>query len=185
MMFSKTLIVRLLVVAAVVVSLWTIWKRIDAIIDNYQKYYDIALLKKIWNEEAREFDKQFKELNQKFDEKFKEFGQGAILFKNNTDTDNKDTALSKNNTNTESETERKWEEYQKKSPFQAENKPVPAVADEYTKGYYHGLWNFFITSGFASLFAALILAGSGIFIIRWLWHKINEQTVERFFNKFF
>lgn len=159
-MFSKTLVVRLLTIAIVVIALWSVWKRIDAIIDNYQKYYDVALLQKIWSQEVKEFD-------EKFETKWNK--------KSNIDPSKK----------VEDDLEKKWEEYQKKSPIPAENKPVPAVADEYTKGYYHGLWNFFITSGFASIFAALFLAGGGFFIIRWLWYKINEQAVERFFSKFF
>lgn len=157
MMLSKTMIARILVVLIVVVGLWTLWKRIDAIIDNYQKYYDVALLQKIWTEESKKFDEEFQK---RWDKK----------------------------TNTEparvEDIDKKWEEYQKKSPIPAENKPVPAVADEYTKGYYHGLWNFFITSGFASIFAALFLAGSGIFIIKWFWGKINDQLIEKILSKF-
>lgn len=160
MMFSKTLIVRLLTIIIVVIVLWSVWKRIDAIIDNYQKYYDVALLQKIWSQEVREFD-------EKFEMKWNK--------KSNIDPSKK----------VEDDLEKKWEEYQKKSPIPVENKPVPALADEYAKSYYYGLWNFFITSGFASIFAALFLAGGGFFIIRWLWHKINEQAVERFFSKFF
>lgn len=159
-MLSKTLIVRLLTVVIVVVVLWSMWKRIDAIIDNYQKYYDIALLQKIWSQEVKEFD-------EKFEMKWNK--------KSNINPAKK----------VDEDLEKKWEEYKKKSPIPTENKPVPAVADEYTKGYYGGLWNFFITSGFASLFAALFLAGGGFFIIKWLWNKINEQAVEKFFSKFF
>ena len=59
------------------------------------------------------------------------------------------------------------------------------VADEYTKGYYYGLWNFFITSGFATIFAALFFAGSGVFLIRLIWKKVNDALVAKYWSKLF
>lgn len=166
MYFSKTMIARFIMVACVVIVLWSLWKRIDAIIDNYQKYYDVALIQKIWTEEEKKFSEKFDAAWKNFDPVKGELG-----------------ALKEKDKIIGNETDKKWEEYQKKAPFPAENKPVPMVADEYTKGYYQGLWNFFITSGFASIFAALFLAGSGFFIIRWLWRKIDDELIEKILSK--
>lgn len=164
MLFSKTLMIRFMVVASIVVVCWSLWKRLDAIIDNYQYYYNVALMQKIFEEDEKKFDKEFREFDSQF----------GKLSKENRDT---------NNTN--SDVDKKWEEYQEKAPFPAENKPVPAIADEYTKGYYHGLWNFFITSGFASIFAATFIFGGGAFLIRLAWKKINDSLVEKIFHKLF
>jgi hypothetical protein len=161
------MIIRFLAVAAIVVSLWSLWRRVDAIIDNYQKYYDIALMEKLWDDESAKFDKEWNEFG-----KWDWYGKSQ-----RNDTTTKD--------NKESDTDKKWNEYQKKSPFPGENKPVPMIADEFTKGYYHGLWNFFVTSGFASLFAALIFAGGGFFLIRMVWKKITDEVVGKLFTRLF
>jgi hypothetical protein len=153
MFLSKAMIVRLLSIALVIIAGWTLWKRIDAIIDNYQKYYDIALIQKIWSEESRKFNEGFT-------------GDWNVK---SAEPDSID---------------RKWEEYLRTSPFKTENKPVPQVADEYTKAYYHGLWNFFIRSGFASIFSAIIIGGLCIMFIRRFWTRITEKSIEKLLSKF-
>lgn len=175
MYFSKTIIIRLVMCAAVVVCLWTVWKRVDAIIDNYQAYYNIALIQKIWREEQSRFDAEFNKRFDKFD---------SLWFGGSGGSKESSIPGGNNNQKTLTEEDKKWEEYQKNAPFPAENKPVPAVADEYTKGYYHGLWNFFITSGFASIFAAIILIVVGVFSFRFIWTKITDQLVNKIFAKF-
>lgn len=177
MYLSKTMIVRGIMVIAVVVVLWSLWKRVDAVIDNYQKYYDIALIQKLWNEQSQKFDEEFNKRWDEFDRKWAMFND-RFGSKENTERQSNPDVKSQ-----EKDIDKKWEEYQKRGPFQAENKPVPMVADEFTKGYYHGLWNFFITSGFASIFAALFFIGLGFFIIRWLWNKINDELINKVISK--
>ncbi len=149
MFFSKSMVIKILVMGLIIVAGWSLWKRIDAIIDNYQKYYDIALVQKIWQQESERFDNKW--------------GIGSNLKENEID--------------------KKWDKYQKNSPFPAENKPVPQVADEYTSSYYRGLWNFFIRSGFASIFFLCIIIGLCGFSIRFVWRKITEATIEKLISK--
>lgn len=168
MYLSKTTVVRIICILAVVIVLWSAWKRIDAIIDNYQKYYDVALIQKIWKQEEQAFEEKWNKFEARID-KFSKLNENIGIDKQSS---------------IEKEVNEKWDKYAKESPFPAVNKPVPSVADEYTKGYYYGLWNFFITSGFASIFAALFFLGSGLFLTRLIWKKIDDALVNKIMSKF-
>lgn len=172
--FNRTLLVRFVAIALVLLAGYSLYRRIDAIIDNYQKYYDIALIQKIWRQEVESFSR--------------DWGGGVVCGpweKGGTcGVPKVPSAGSSLWLDTQDDLEKKWEEYLRKSPFKAENKPVPQVADEYTSGYYHGLWNFFVTSGFAQLFALLTIGVLCILAIRRIWVRITEKAVERFFSRF-
>lgn len=159
MFFSKAMIIRVMAIALVVIAGWTIWKRVDAVIDNYQKYYDVALIQKMWQQETDRFNSQFDGFGSQFGDPGKNSKPGDDI-------------------------DKKWDAYQKTSPFKAENKPVPQVADEYTAGYYYGLWNFFIRSGFASIFSLIIIGSLCIILIRQIWRRVTEAAIEKFMSRF-
>jgi len=152
---SRALIIRMLSIAIIIFIGFSTWKRIDAIIDNYQKYYDVALLQKISDEEEKKFN------NFSFSKKAKNF-----------------------NDETEAEIDKKWKEYQAKSPFKTENKPVPQKADEYTTAYYKGFWNFFIGMGFAHILLAIAIISASFYAIKKAWTRITEEAINKFISKF-
>lgn len=171
MFFSKGMITRFIIIAGIVLVLWSMWKRIDAIIDNYQKYYDVALINKLWDQQSNKFNQEWAKFDRDFQSKWSGYGKGL-------DNQNQNSGLNE-------DVEKKWQEYKEKSIFPPENKPVPAYADEYTKGYYYGLWNFFITSGFASIFAAVFFITVGILLARMVWRRVTDEVVEKIFSRFF
>lgn len=167
---NKTLLVKGLCMAIVGVVLWSFWKRVDAIIDNYQKYYDFALVQKVWDEKDSKFKKDYEKK-----------WNNLSLFTNKAEEENiRTTPKDMNN----EEAEKKWQEYEKNAPFTPYNKPVPQVADEYTRGYYRGLWNFFLTGSIARIFLALIFMSTGLFIFRLIWTKVSEKEIEDFLKRF-
>lgn len=171
MYLSKAQITRLLLIAIIVIAGWSIWKRLDAVIDNYKQYYDTALgvqiIQNMWEQMSNDFDRKFDMEWDNFDRKFgQKHGEQNVP-----------------NSNNNQEMEQKWEKYEKNAPLKPHNKPVPMIADEWTKGYYTGFWNFFIRSGLASIFAIVIVVVSGGFLIRLVFKKLSDEKINNSLKK--
>lgn len=166
MFLSKTQMVRLLSMAAIVISLWSMWKRFDAIIDNWHEYYDVALGQQIIKDMFAEDKKQFKDEWDAFNKDFNGTKDKGI---------NSKPAVP----GPGSEADR-YAEYNAKSLVKpVPNTPVPQRADEMLRGYYTGLWNFIVRTGLGHVFLGVILVGIGGFLIRLVFRKMTDDKINK------
>lgn len=184
MFLSKAQLVRIAVIAIIVLFSWTVWKRLDAVIDTYKQYYDLALgvniIQNMWDRESEEFNKGWDSFAKDFSREWNSFSLDSGFAGR---TEKEDGDKKGQTDNRDREMEKQWQEYERKAPLKPYNKPVPMVADEWAKGFYTGFWNFFITSGLASIFAiVIVIFGSG-FLIRLVFMKLSDEKINNALKK--
>lgn len=176
MFISKAQLVRLAVIALIVLTGWTIWRRLDAIIDNYKSYYDFALgvqvIQDMWEKEDKKFQSEWEKQDKEFQSMTKE---DTKEFQDRGEERKRQTGES---------VEDKWKQYEKNATLKPHNKPVPMIADEWAKGYYSGFWNFMITSGFASIFLAVIVVIGCGFGIRFVIKKLTDEKINNILDHY-
>ena len=197
MYLSKRMMIRAAVIISVCVVMWSVWKRIDSVVDTYHQMYMLnqgqQMVLNTFKGEDEQFNRQFDQAWNSVDAKM------GVLQGNSAAIDDKSPAKSAttgtlNATDSPTpqqagksasevtDTERlKDQKYNQRAVFKpTDNMPVPRKAEEATAGYYQGLLNLFVGRMFIARYvfgAAITLIG--IFFTKRLLRRVDAIIAEK------
>lgn len=196
MMFSWNFARKGLLIALVVLLGWSVWRRLDAVFDNWHQYYDVSLgvhlIRGLMADPGpgrsesfeAEFDPEWKAIGPVSPEALSKQGAAdpAGAFPHRplplpapAPTDPQTSAVRPPAPVEPPDTDPDWQRYERQSlvkPVPAP--PVPYQAHMWLTGYYSGLWTFMLHSGLV----LLIFVPTGLALAAWYWHHRRRRRAE-------